>query len=324
MNKTWGVLLVVVLAASCGANETNTSDEVAPDDTTLPDKTPDEVPDDGPEDVPDNDGGFGAPSQTAGEFGDDYSPYTVTGTLQLADTGCWYIELNGVERLLVFPEGFSFAESDTTTIVDAESVEFHTGDAIDGVTTFRHESTLPGGTAGKWGNYLTFCDPSIRELAVFDTMTPAYDPTELTEADIASRVAEAEFDQHWPCGRGWAVSTADQRVGILIYQIDDQQPSPGEGLELPNPAWMAEVVVGKHLFISHCNDAIEEWVPEPIQIGSFPITGTITVHDDVPNNDDLPASVSATLEASSITIGTEEVAFPTIDLLNTGYNAFAG
>ncbi len=323
MNKSWLVLPVALFAASCGVDETVTNTQADPIETTAPPQTT-------PDTTPDNQGGFGAPSQAAGEFDDAYSPYTLTGSLQLAENGCWYVELNGVERLLAFPEGFSFADSDSTTLIDSDGVEFRTGDVIDGVASFRFagpdnsQSALPGGPSGKWANYLTFCDPMLLELVVFDTMTPSFDPTTLSEADMAELVGSAVFDQQWPCGRGWATSTADQRVGILIYQTDDQQPKSGEGFELPNAGWNAEVVVGKHLFVSHCNDAVEEWVPERIEVGSFPISGMVTVHDAVSSGEDPPAVVSATFESGSVTIGNEDVQLPTIELLNTGYNAFAG
>ena len=316
MSKSWRVVLLVFLVASaCGTNETNTGAAGAPIETTPPDSAAVE---------PDNLGGFGAPSQAAGEFDDAYSPYTVTGSLDVEANGCWYIKLNGVKRLLAFPEGFTFADSDTTTMVNTDGIEFGAADMIDGITDFRPESALPGGSSGRWGNYLTFCDPTLRELAVFDTMTTAVDPTELSEADIATLVGSAVFDQHWPCGRGFAVSTADERVGIQIYQTNDQQPTAGETVVLPNPGWKADVVIGKHLFVSHCNDAIEEWMPERIEVGLFPISGNIVINDDVPVQDDAAAVVTATLETGSVTIGSEDVQLPSVDLVNTHYNFFAG
>ena len=167
-------------------------------------------------------------------------------------------------------------------------------------------------------------EPAINEIAVLDDVKAAYDPTTLTSLDFVDLISNAEFTEAWPCGRGWATSTTDQRVGIVIYQIDDTQPVPGASLVLPDPGWTSEILVGKYLFTNHCNDAIEEWMPTQIVAGRFALNGTISIHDAVPANADPPGSVSATLSQGAVDVDGNVVSLPTLTLQNVSYNAFAG
>ena len=272
----------------------------------------------------DNSGGFGAPSQAAGEFAGAITTYPVTGSLRLADNGCWYVEINDIERLVALPVGYELDAVDSAVLRGPDQRAFRHGDPVDGSARFFREAQLPGGVDGKWSNYVDFCGPELREVAVFDDLAPAFDPAELTVGDFVDIVEAAEFDQQWPCGRGWATSTPDQRVGLLIYQIDDQQPTPGDLVELPNPGWTAELVIGKHLFANHCNDAIEEWMPQPARVAQFAVAGAVILHDAAPDVTDPPAAVTATLAAASIDIDGRRISLPDIELRNERYNAFAG
>lgn len=274
--------------------------------------------------VPDDEGGFGAPSQAAGEFDPVLSRYSVTGSLHLDAVGCWGVVLNDVERLAVLPVGFAIDGSDATTLVSPDGSTFRDGDAIDATVRFFQAGDVPGGVDGRWGNYLEVCRPTLPELAVIDDLAAAFDPAELSTEDHRRLIAEADFTEDWPCGRGWAISTADQHVGIVIYQLDDRQPSNDAPVGLPDSGWTADVIVGSFLFVNHCNDAVEEWMPEQTVVARLPLTGSVSIHDVVPAPSDPSSPVTATLEGASVDIDGDRLELPTIELRNEAYNFFAG
>lgn len=299
-------LFAALTAAACGDTGQPVSTGAAP---TTPTSTP-----------PSDEGGFGAPVADL-ELDAPGSVFAVTGVVGLSAAGCWHVTLNESTRLMAFPTGWDFGA--TSSIVrNAAGSEIADGELVDGSVRFVHESSLP--VDGKWANYLEVCKPEIPEVAVFDVIGPAYDPDALTAAERREAIATADFTETWPCGRGWAASTADQRVGILIYQIDDAQPTPHDRLTLPDPGWQADVVVGKHLFANHCNDAIEEWMPTPQVVGSYPLAATITLHGPAPANDEPPALVRATLDEGTIDVDGSSVIITSVVLDNSAYNAFAG
>ncbi len=276
----------------------------------------------GPEPTEVAEGGFGAPSRSGNEFATGSTAYQVTGSVEVAENGCWYVTLNDSERLIVFPSGWEFAGSASPALQGPDGEVVDSGDEIDGTVRLLHEDELPAD--GKWANYVGFCQPDVLELAVFDQLTSAYDPATLTVDDQRAAIAGADFTEHWPCGRGWAGSTADQRIGIMIYQVDDMQPTPGPVLGLPDPGWTADVVVGKHLFANHCNDAIEEWMPTPNVVARYPLSGTVTLEDPAPSNSEPPAMVGAVLTDGYADIDGVAVPLRNVQLRNEAYNAFAG
>lgn len=265
-------------------------------------------------------GGFGAPVAD-GELALSGATHEVTGTVEIADNGCWYVRLNETARLVVFPEDWEFADSSTTKMRGPSGISIGQ-QPVDGRASFVHRGDLAAD--GKWDNYMEFCRPQVPELVVFVRLAPAYEPGDLTVVDQRAAVEAADFVEHWPCGRGWAIGTADQRIAIWIYQVDDAQPTPGAAVELPDPGWSAELVLGKHLFANHCNDAIEEWMPTLQVVTRLPISGTITLLDDAPASADPPAPVRASLTDASIDLDGDEIRLVDLDLRNDAYNAFAG
>lgn len=279
-----------------------------------------------------NEGGFGAPSRSPGEF--DVGPRKpVVGTLRLADGGCWYAEINGVTRLAVFPVGFELNPESGATLVGQEGAVYHDGDDFDGVASMvfegvvspRAETLIPGGEDGRWGNYMAFCQPRHNELVVFDSLVPEYHPAALDSDEVVALLEQAKFIEHWNCGRGWAVSTSDQRIGLVVFEATAEAGLAADRLELPDPGWRAEVLIGKNLFSENCNDAIEDWVALPSVTTRWPlIAGTVTVADPVPDPNDDPARVRAVLEDGQIETELGRVSLPSIDLDNRSFNFFAG
>lgn len=308
--------LIALLVAACG--DADTAAPVPSAATTTTTSSPPVIDEDDLGELP-------APIQSEGEFALDRQAPLVTGRLELAADGCWTVVINGTERLVVFPNGFSTRDDDATLIFGSDGTPFTPGMDVDGAAHLLHESMLPGGSDGRWGNYVALCAPSLAELAVFDRVEPAFDPTTLTPSRIEQLARSAVFTEAWPCGRGWATSTADQRVGLMIYQADDRRPEPGQAIELPHAGWTAEIIVGKHQFVQHCDDAIEEWEPQPVTVARWALQGgTIEILDPVPASDEPPAEVHATLTNAWVQLDAGRLQLPDLDLVNTAFNLFAG
>jgi hypothetical protein len=114
-------------------------------------------------------------------------------------------------------------------------------------------------------------------------------------------------------------------VGLLIYATGDGSTGTGPRIDLPDEDWEARVVVGTHLFAEHCNDAIEPWVAVPSIAASWAVVGgRLDIGDPLPGPSDPPAAVRAVLDGGEVDTGSGRIALPTIELINTAFNAFAG
>lgn len=224
MHKLWTMLMVAALVTSCGtdAGPTGSIGQSGPTSESKP--------------TTDNLGGFGAPSQTPGEFAGPNPTYHLTGTLRLADNGCWYVEVNGIERLVVLPVGYELDAVDSAVLRDPDQRAFRHGDPVDGSARFVLEAQLPGGADGKWGNYVDFCGPELREVAVFDDLAPASDPAETgsanshgggsarldSDTDRSVRPAVAEL--------GALDRREDKAVPAVVGYGKDVKPDTGDGI----------------------------------------------------------------------------------------------
>lgn len=271
-----------------------------------------------------NEGGFGAPSQVSGEF-DLGLVKPVVGTLLLAEHGCWYAKVNGFERLVVLPEGFELNPEAGGELIDQTGTVYRDGDRFDAVGSTLPRGLIPGGEDGKWGNYIAFCQPRLNELIVFDSLVDEFDPTSLTGEEVTDLVRQARFTEHWDCGRGWATSTSDQTVGLVIYESSTERTDTSDQIVFPDPDWQTSVRFGKNLFAEHCNDAIEDWVVLPDITIQWPlIEGIVTVTDPIPGLEDAPALVRAVFDGGQIETESGLVSLPRIELNNRSFNFFAG
>ena len=296
------VVAVVAVIAACGTEPTPVVALGGPEDNTA---------------------GFGAPARAPGEFLSSAAAHRVTGELLLAPNGCWYADLGtDMQRLVVFPAGFVQDPDDGAMVKSPEGHEFGSATAVDGIVRIVQAEALP--SDGKWDGYLTFCNPEVGELAVFDAMDPAFDPLSLSTDELLDLARSADFTVAWPCGRGFAVSTPDERVGILIYERSERPPL-SRTASLPDTWWNAELVVGKNLFVGHCNDAAEWWWPERVVAAHWPISaGSLEILDPMPAPDQDPTVVRAVLRRASVSTDRGDIELSELELVNDGYNFFAG
>jgi hypothetical protein len=110
-------------------------------------------------------GGFGLPQQLAGET----YPGTrreLTGELRVAGDRCAYVELDGVERLAVWPAGSELSRP--VRLPDATELEH--GDLLRVTGAIVRTALLPGGADGYWGNLTSFCAGDVAEGVVIDAV----------------------------------------------------------------------------------------------------------------------------------------------------------
>jgi len=239
--------------------------------------------------------------------------------------GCWRFDAGGDTALIVLPEGFEVGRSGTTVVAA-------NGDLIDPTTPVSGSGALlgvddlPGGTDGRWGNYLAYCDPDATAVLVSGALTSAtFDPHALDDAELATLVQAAEFDTDWGCGYGFATSTADQRVGLYLTPTTPEPPAAGL-VTLPDDRFEANVVVGKNLFVNHCDDVVE-WSEPERQVGvSWPVTSG---HFDYPLADPdrrcgLAGSVRVILQGAVVTTASGDVPLASLTIENDAFGCFAG
>jgi hypothetical protein len=118
-----------------------------------------------------NMGGDGLPVQNPSEsYGHSAEP--ITGTLTLDSKGCWFLNVDDVEHLIVFPRGFTQA-SEGVAMVGPDGTRFAPGSAVSGSGGVVSIDGFPGVPDGYWGGYFVFCKPDPAEVLVIDSMVPS-------------------------------------------------------------------------------------------------------------------------------------------------------
>lgn len=273
--------------------------------------------------VPVNDtGGPGAPSASPGEFPIATSGAMV-GRMLLDDRGCWTIAVNDQERFVVMPPGFTLDPADGTRLLGPDGIVVSGGTAVDATGSMVSVADLPGGPDGYWGSLIGFCAPGAVEVAVVETVSVAYEPASLEPEGLAELLEDVELTESWGCGYGFAASDAAQTVGLRIYST---VVGVQDVVEIPDAAWIAEVIVGKNLFVGNCNDAWEWWWPQNEIVATWPVTaGTLT---GVPTGPVAQCAggppITATLVGAVVETPAGEVELGDLTLVNDAYGCFAG
>ncbi len=320
-----GVVATVVFGSmivGCGDPGPTSTDSTEPS-SVAPGSDPD-VPQatDPTSATTDGQAGFGDPVWFDGEL-----PVTVerplTGTVHQDDNGCWVVEMGGERVTLALPPGFGTPSEDTTRVVGPDGFAIADGTAIDGTGEIVWIPDTGELADGRWGNIVRFCSPSASAVATFTSVTPAYDPTRVDMSTLVESLRSADFTEAWPCGYGFAVSTDDQRIGLLLYATE--APSATATVTLPDPAWNATVIVGKDLFIQHCDDVVEVFEPPSIVAAEWPLTAgsfELTVPVDVAGCGS--NAVESQLVGAVVDTPDGDVSLPSISLGNEAWGCFAG
>ncbi len=303
-----------LLVAACGSDggpaAPNTGGETLPETTTT-------VP-------PGNEGGFGPQAAAPGEFELPWRQ-PMFATLEQDRRGCWSLKGSYEDVFVVLPPGFTDDPSGTA-VVTADRVVVPAGTSVEVVAGLIDVEDVPGGADGRWGNQLAFCDPATLAVVVVESLTvDDFDPTALDAAALAELVARAEFDVDWGCGYGFATSTDDQRVGLLIDPVDFEPPEPGP-VTLPDDRFAVSVVVGEHLFANHCDDVVEWFEPERVVAARYPVTAGSFQFDPPPVDEQSGSSnpVVVVLENATVETPAGPIDLGSVEIENRAYGFFAG
>lgn len=137
----------------------------------------------------------------------------------------------------------------------------------------------------------------------------------------------AGLTQSWGCGNGWAVSNADQTVGLLVYpRGGDEAPVPESSPVAPDGYWTVELRFGRDLFANWCDDVIEPGEPEPSIERTFVGVGGELVLASPVDPDRFACPQTVTVEVTDLVVAEGET---TIDLgsgelTNESWGCFAG
>lgn len=268
-------------------------------------------------------GAPGVPT-TEAALGGDFYPFQSPGdgfphpglelrpTFELGQNGCWTVDLGFDGAWLVaFPEGSEWG-GDLVTLPSGLVV-------TDGLVTEARGGLVYGtdGLSEPWAALADFC--GLDRLAVLDSVEEAFDPGSATPADLAEVLRSSELTRAWACGYGFTQSDEAGRVELVVLR-DDGLPPTIEEVVLPADGWTARVVVGAHLMVQHCDDAIEGWEPERIVGAEWPIVAGILTFTGPAD----AGPVTAVLRGALVETADGVVELPDLDLRNDCWGCFAG
>lgn len=147
------------------------------------------------------------------------------------------------------------------------------------------------------------------------------DATSVTGAELG---AALEVDH--PCGIGFAVASEDQRFALILHHRGPGGVPEGP-ISLPDPAWQAEVLVGRDLMANWCDDVVEPGEPTPEVTETWPVVGGELDHDAPVEPPQICAGGAVTAEVTDLTVETttgEQLTIPDLSITNEAYGCFAG
>lgn len=304
------VVASVVLFSACGLSASvpdPATTTLAPSATTLSNVGGDRLP-------------VQSPDEDYGHF-----PTPLTGRAALESNGCWQIDLGDGPRLLIFPQDFVKPASDGSLMEAPDGVRVSNGMNLDAAGGLVQSVSLPGGPDGYWGSYLEFCRPARPEVVVLDWLEPAFEPEQMDTPTLIAMMGNAELTTSWPCGLGFAVSSADQRVSISVHSHESSSSALSVPVDLPDPSWTANLRVGKNLMADNCDDVVEGWEPRAVVAATWEITGGVL--DFIPPEGEGcggSGPVEAVLKEAVVSTPTGEVALDTLTMVNDAFGCFAG
>ena len=158
-------------------------------------------------------------------------------------------------------------------------------------------------------------------LAGGDATAPT---TGTSQAPLTQQIGRAQLTEAWGCGTGFAISDADQTVGVVLTW--EGSGAPPAQVQLPDPSWSAEVWVGTDLFASWCDDVLEPGEPTPRVDQRFDVTGgTLTIADPPPGAAACPSTVTAVARRLEVVLPDgSTTTFPELTITNDAWGCYAG
>lgn len=303
------VMVVALIAvASCDAGESNRSGEPRGSTSTTSS----------------NVGGEVEPVQRAGESY-PHPAGSINGLIELQSSGCWTIDTGDGPQIAIFPLGYELTYTDEWMLGPAGKADISSGTTIDGIGGPAEVGSLPGGSDGFWGNYVSFCDPSASHVVVLDAVTVDPAAAAMTDDELTTAWEIAELTESWPCGLGFTLASSDQTVAVYLHPRDASLPITAP-VTFPSERWEGYIVIGKDLLVNHCDDVVEPDEPQRIVEATWPlIAGTLDfVAPDFDGTCGSSGEVEATLTGAVVQSPSGPMDVADLAIVNSAYGCFAG
>jgi hypothetical protein len=247
----------------------------------------------------------------------------LTGEVELRSDGCWTADVGDGPLVAIFPVGSTLEQIDGVWhFVSDDGLSLTSGDRFVGSGGIAPVGDIPGFPDGFWGSYLTFCDPTAENVLVLDSIDDIGAGEASIDQAILVDAASTSLDAAWPCGLGFTIASPSQRVAIYLHPVDTSSFTDPP-VELPDPTWRAELVVGEDLLVNHCDDVVEPDEPERVVTATFPITSG-RLDFTPPGSPCDGTEVVGDLTGSVAEGPLGPVTLPDLHLVNTAYGCFAG
>jgi hypothetical protein len=154
-------------------------------------------------------------------------------------------------------------------------------------------------------------------------------------ADEGPELDAGALTEAWGCGHGFAVGTRDQDVALLIHLSPDGETAYRDTgdlertVDLPDPAWNAEVRIGRRLFSEWCDDVAGPPELAPVVEETWEVTGGLILIGDrtPPRSPHACDGATATARLAGLEVTPpdgEPLLVGDLRLVNDGWGCFAG
>lgn len=236
------------------------------------------------------------------------------GVVNQSESGCWMLVFDdGGGSMIIWPSDAVVADDGRRIGSGGEIVR--SGSVIQGLAALVPIANLSGVVDGYWGSVTSFCDEQVAAV-VFDALTV-----------VADAQTSLDLSVDYPCGIGFSVASEDQHVALILNVQDASTPDLSGRVSFPDENWAGELLIGKDLMVTWCNDAIEEGLPVPVIHARFPIVAGSLSFDPPPRDGARcePNPVTATTSGLVVDWASEsDVALEDLVIINEAFGCFAG
>lgn len=135
-----------------------------------------------------------------------------------------------------------------------------------------------------------------------------------------------EWREDLGCGFGFGTVDGAEHFRLTVHRTGDRAGALPRAVQLPDPAWDAEVVAGKHLAANWCNDLVTEPEAEVAKTWQV-VEGTLTFEGDIPPLDTPSSPLDVRAKLTGIVVEDadgERTAMADVVLHNGVWGFFAG
>ena len=252
------------------------------------------------------------PVAAEGEFGRGGFPVEGGGRLDVTEPGCWTVD--GV--MAAWAPGSSIDEADRT-VATPDGAAVADGSFVRITGRELRADEWPGAPDGRWAEHAEACGFGPWVMVFVETMEiDPFDPTVMSEGELAAMVADATLTSAGGCGYQFTAANADGTVGLIVS--DSSWSETAATGELPDDRFEVTVRVGSRLFDQWCTDVLFPFA-DPFTAARSPVTAGRFEFDI---SDDLDARF--VLDDAVVDSPTGEIALGRVTMTNSCYSCIPG